>query len=152
MTQTSKQVKNSTPLPKKVTKKNPNPTGKGGFQDHPENRSDGHWVKGQTFRYWFDFFKEMTIDGLKQWMKDNPTGKRLVIADLALIRVTNARTDLKEFQEVADRSEGKVPQTIVHEGGLFSENQLQITTIDDKSYTEQETGDDAESPTRPNVS
>jgi hypothetical protein len=35
----------------KTSKQVPNPTGKGGFQDHPELRSNGSWKKQDTPRF-----------------------------------------------------------------------------------------------------
>lgn len=121
-----------------------NPEGKGGFQDHPEHRNPGGWKKVETFRYWFEKFKEMTGDEFTKWAIDNPEGKRTKAASLAYRRMVNSQEDLKEFQEVADRSEGKAPQTLIHEGGLFQETKLQITRVDDKPESEQQTGSDPE--------
>lgn len=91
---------------------NRNPEGKGGFGDHPENRSDGRWSKESSFSYWFNKLKDMTEDELAQWKKDNPEGSRKVACSLALTRVENARKNLIEFREVADRSEGKPRQAV----------------------------------------
>jgi hypothetical protein len=90
----------------------PNPTGKGGFKDNPQNRSDGAWKKTETFRYWYEIFKEMSVSEFKQWQKDNLEDTRSIASNLAFRRIFNALDDLKEFQEVADRSEGKAPQTV----------------------------------------
>lgn len=120
-----------------------NPEGKGGFGDHPENRNPSGWKRTETFRYWFDKFKEMTIDELEAWDKETPKNIRTVAADLAFKRVYNAQTDLKEFQEVADRSEGKAPQTINHEGGFFSSDVMKLVIVDERTETEQETTPDS---------
>lgn len=90
----------------------PNPEGKGGFQERPEDRSDGRWSKENSFSYWYNFFKHLTVAELKEWLADNPDDKRSVAADLAYRRVFNSQKDLKEFQEVADRSEGKARQSV----------------------------------------
>lgn len=89
-----------------------NPTGKGGFGDNPQNRSDGRWSKEGSFAYWFSKFKDMTDDELEQWKKDVPPGQRKVACSLALTRIENAKSKLDEFKEVADRSEGKPKQAI----------------------------------------
>lgn len=88
-----------------------NPTGKGGFGDHPENRSNGRWDKNNSFSYWFNFFKHLSVSEMKKWLEQNPEDKRTVAADLAYRRVYNSQKDLKEFQEVADRTEGRPRQT-----------------------------------------
>lgn len=99
---------------KSTSKQVPNPTGKGGFAEHPENRSNGSWVKTETFRYWFGVFKEMTVEELKNWEKKNPESKRSVASSLAYSRIIKSQKDLREFQEVANRSEGMPKQTIEH--------------------------------------
>lgn len=91
---------------------NINPDGKGGFGDNPQNRHNGAWKKTETFRYWFDVFKEMTVEELEKWQQDNPKDKRTVASDLAFRRILKARDDLREFQEVANRSEGMPKQTV----------------------------------------
>lgn len=82
----------------------PNPTGKGGFADHPENRSDGHWDKNNSFSYWMNFFKQLGTKQFLSWEKDNP--EHTMAASLAYAHVFKARFDLKEFEVVANRTEG----------------------------------------------
>lgn len=91
----------------------PNPTGKGGFGDNPENINAGGRPKNaESFAYWYRQFKNMTVNELKRWQQNNPGDTRTVAADLAFVRIYNARNDLKEFQEVANRSEGMPKQTV----------------------------------------
>lgn len=89
-----------------------NPTGKGGFGDNPENRSDGRWSKENSFSYWYNYFKSMTVKEFKQYERTHGDDNMTVAESLALVRVTKSRSDLREFQEVADRSEGKAQQKI----------------------------------------
>ena len=96
---TTKQVKNV-----------PNPTGKGGFGDNPQNRGSGTWAKDQTFAYWFLKFKNMPVKEFEQWKRDNPKDRVPMAAALAYERVQQARHDLKNFQEVANRTEGMPTQ------------------------------------------
>lgn len=92
-------------------KHNPNPTGKGGFGDHPESINPGGKPKNaQSFTYWYRTFKDMDGSELDQWQKDNPQSKRTIASHLALARFLRAEKDLKEYQEIADRSEGKPVQ------------------------------------------
>lgn len=90
----------------------PNPTGKGGFIDHPENRSDGRWNPKNTFSFQMNRFKNMTIAELEEWNKTTPKNTRTVAEDLAFRRVLNATDRLDEFKEVADRTEGKAVQRV----------------------------------------
>lgn len=87
---------------------NRNPEGRGGFGDHPEHSNPGGRPKNaQSFSYWYGVFKNMSVAELKRWQSENPEDTRTVAADLAYRRIFNSQKDLKEFQEVADRSEGK---------------------------------------------
>jgi predicted transcriptional regulator len=54
----------------------------------------------------------MTIQELEDWNKDTPKTIRTVAEDLAFKRVYNAQKELAEFKEVADRTEGRAPQSI----------------------------------------
>lgn len=102
-------------------KRIPNPTGKGGFQEHPELINAGGRPKNQeSFTYWFNFFKNLTGDELKQWALDNTPDNRTTAAHLAYMRIRNAEGSLKEFKEVADRTEGKPRQPIGIDGELIS--------------------------------
>lgn len=112
-------------------KKVPNPTGKGGFGDRPEDINAGGRPKNQeSFTWWMNFFKNMNVKDFLSWGTATPEDERVVAADLAYNRVFNARKDLAEFKEVADRTEGRAPQTIFHEGGLFSAQKLEIETVE----------------------
>ena len=123
-----------------VNKPAPNPTGKGGFGDNPSSINPGGRPKNvNSFAHWYRTFKDMSVKEFRAWEKDNPEEERSVVASLAYGMVAKARTDLKSFQEVADRSEGKAPQTLIHEGGLFQEKALRILEADENDNSEQET-------------
>ena len=106
-----------------------NPDGKGGFGDNPQNRSNGTWDSKNTFSFQMNRFKNMTISELDFWNKNTPKEIRTVAEDLAFHRVFNAQKDLKEFEVVADRTEGKAPQTMVIEGGFFTREKLKIDIV-----------------------
>jgi len=98
---------------------NINPTGKGGFGDNPENINAGGRPKNQeSFTYWLNYFKGLTVTEFKNWQVENPEDNRTVASNLAFQRIANALGNLKEFQEVADRTEGRSTQPIKHSGGL----------------------------------
>jgi DNA-binding XRE family transcriptional regulator len=88
-----------------TTKQVPNPTGKGGFGERPQDINPGGRPKNaESFTYWMGHFKNMGKQEFLKWEKenDNPT----MAASLAYARVFKARNELKEFQEVANRTEG----------------------------------------------
>lgn len=92
-----------------VDKEPPNPTGKGGFGDHPENRNPGGWRKEVSFSYQYKRFMAMSINELETYAHI-PKDKRLVVEDLAYARVMDARKSLNDVKEITDRTEGKAPQ------------------------------------------
>jgi hypothetical protein len=85
---------------------NRNPEGKGGFQDHPELRSDGRWSKDNSFSYWMNFFKAMTVKDFKAYDSIKPEEERTMAEELAYVRVIKSRKELAEFQVLANRTEG----------------------------------------------
>ena len=124
-----------------------NPTGKGGFGDNPENiNRSGRWKSENSQRYCLNMFLNMTEEELDEWKKNNPRGKRTVAQTLALKRVEVARDELADYKEVIDRTEGKAPQTINVESGLFTQQGLEVEVIDDQNKTEQETNPSIEPP------
>lgn len=89
-----------------------NPTGKGGFQERPQDRSDGRWSKDNSFSYWMNFFKHLTVQDFKAYERTKPEDERTVAESIAYARVAKSRNNLVEFKEVADRTEGKASQSI----------------------------------------
>lgn len=89
----------------------PNPTGKGGFADHPENRNPGGWNKEMVFSYQYRRFMNMTMDELNDF-RAKPDMERKVVEELAYRAVMRAKESLRDVQEITDRTEGKAPQYI----------------------------------------
>ena len=105
----------------------PNPDGKGGFGDNPQNINAGGRPKNaESFAYWYRFFKNINEEEYKQWLIDNPEEKRTFACRLSMERFKKAGDDLKEFQEIADRSEGRAVQTMKHEGDLITGIKVEI--------------------------
>lgn len=115
----------------------PNPTGKGGFEDHPENRNNGgRYPRSESFTYWMEYFKAMSVSQFLEWEKLIPDTERTVAQDLAYRRVFNSRKNLKEFKEVANRTEGmpiKRTEVTGADGGQIDVllNQIERTNYDD---------------------
>lgn len=85
-----------------------NPTGKGGFGDHPENRNPGGWKKEGSISYQYNRLMRMTTAELDQFTPET------VAQDIALQRIKAARKEagLNDAKEITDRTEGKAPQYI----------------------------------------
>lgn len=115
---------------KQVKKNVPNPTGKGGFQDHPELRSPGGWKKEMVFSYQYRRFMNMTTAELKEY-SSRPDTKRTVVEDLAYSRVIAAKKSLPDVKEMTDRTEGKAPQNI---DLTSSDGSMTPTVIIESSY------------------
>lgn len=99
----------------------PNPTGKGGFGEHPENRNPGGWRKENSISYQYNKFSRMTPQEIEKWFNDweKPANKKDNInysaaAFIAARRVRQAMKaeGLMDAKELADRTEGKVPTAI----------------------------------------
>lgn len=88
-----------------------NPTGKGGFRDHPENRSNGHWDRRLSPSFLTNKFLRMTPTQLQDEAQrtDLTVVERMVIRQL----LDAAKSDLKPqvrsdlTERVYDRAEGK---------------------------------------------
>jgi len=102
----------------KQVKKARNPTGKGGFGDHPENQSPGGWSSKNTFSYQMNRFKNMTVEEFRTWPENNPEDIRTMAEELAFQRVFSSRIDLNNFKEVANRTEGMPKMEIENSGSL----------------------------------
>ena len=94
----------------------PNPMGKGGFGEHPENISPGGWKPENTFSYQMNKFKNMTVEQFRNYALEVPEETRTMAEELAYQRVLIARKDLRNFQEVANRTEGMPKQSTQLEG------------------------------------
>lgn len=110
---------------------NMNPEGMGGFIEHPEHINYGGRPKNQnSFTYWLNFFKRLTVAEFDTWKERNAQYDISIAADIAYTRVSKAKDSLKEFREVADRTEGKAFQTVSHENGFFSTDRLEIVCVE----------------------
>lgn len=89
----------------------PNPTGKGGFGDHPENRNPGGWKKETVFSYQYRRFMSMTLKEWQDFLVNPPEGMT-VVEELAMRAVMRAKISLPDVKEITDRTEGKAPQTL----------------------------------------
>lgn len=89
----------------------PNPTGKGGFGDHPENRSPGGlWNPDMTFSFQYKKFMNMEVEEFKKWKDNNPN--RTMVQELAWNAVLSARNGNRNDRlEIANRTEGMPKQT-----------------------------------------
>lgn len=103
----------------------PNPTGKGGLKDNPQNINYGGRPKNsQRFSYWLQFFKDMTNKEFMEYTKNRKQDDMYVAEIIAYERVRNARRDLNEYKDLADRTEGKALQNTNITGDLSLTNLL----------------------------
>jgi len=90
----------------------PNPTGKGGFADNPENRNaSGMWSSADSISYQYKRFMKMTNKQFVEFGKQ-PDDEKTVAMMIAYSQVLKARGSLNHAKEVTDRTEGKAPQSI----------------------------------------
>lgn len=115
---------------------NRNPTGKGGFGERPEdiNRS-GTWNPRMTFSFQYRRFMNMTVEEFKSWKDLTADKDKTMVEELAYVAVLKARSDIRDRQEITDRTEGKAPQTVVVDGGFFSKEKLKVEVVDEQRNT-----------------
>lgn len=117
---------------------NRNPIGKGGFLDNPQHINHGGRPKNQqSFTYWLNYFKNLTVKEFQDWPKKNTKESRTMASEIAWKRIFNSTNSLHEFKEIADRTEGKPLQTT----NLLSEEReirepLIISTIEPRNIIE----------------
>lgn len=91
---------------------NRNPTGKGGFGDHPENRNPGGWDKTKSISYQYNRMLRMTDKEWEELTKRIESGDTFRAERIAYKRIKEADNDLQTTKEITDRTEGKAPQFI----------------------------------------
>lgn len=113
----------------KQVKKVPNPTGKGGFQERPEDRSNGHWRKEDSISYQYNMLMRLDFDELKTFKPKSVAQK------IALQRVMTAITNegLHDTKEITDRTEGRAPQAIDITTGGEKLNVAMVEFVDGNS-------------------
>jgi hypothetical protein len=108
----------------KQANKNNNPTGKGGFADHPENITPRKWKIEDNIPYQYNVLLRLTVNEFRLWLEDHPEDTRTMAQEIAYFMVLNARKDLKTVVEITDRTSGKAPQRMDFTTGGESINQF----------------------------
>lgn len=87
---------------------NRNPTGKGGFQERPQDRNDGRWNKDDSISYQYNKLLRMSPEELDEYIPGTNAQA------IAKTRILSARGEagLLDTKEITDRVEGKAPQSI----------------------------------------
>ena len=93
---------------KQVDKRVPNPTGKGGFGERPNDRNDGRWNKDDSISYQYNKLLRMSPEELNDF---NPETNAQAIAKKRIIAAVGDN-GLLDTKEITDRVEGKAPQSI----------------------------------------
>lgn len=83
-----------------------NPTGKGGFQDRPQDR--GSWTKDTSPTRWIREFSKLTTEEFNEKAKD-PT--LTMVQKIAIKHILNASKDPKVAADYIDRLDGKARQS-----------------------------------------
>ncbi len=105
-----------------TTKQVPNPTGKGGFGDNPQNRHNGAWKKESTPRYKLEKMMELSQDELYEIFHDTeaPLFERKLASSIA-------KGDWKTLREMISEVYGTPRQSLdVTSGG----EQLKPTLVE----------------------
>ena len=105
-----------------------NPTGKGGFQERPQDIHPGGWKKENSIGYQYRMLIKLSVSEFDNWKRKYPRKIRTMAQEIAYQAVISSIYDIKYLEEVTDRTEGKAPQVIEHEGELkhtFDEKQVE---------------------------
>lgn len=116
---------------KQVGRKVPNPTGKGGFQERPQDRSSGAWNPRDSISFQYNKLMRMSEKDFKEFVnKEDKT----VAEAIAYNRLKAAYKSLPDAKEITDRTEGKAIQAIDHTSdGNKLEGLIIIKHGDDKT-------------------
>lgn len=98
---------NTKDLTSKQVKRVPNPTGKGGFRDHPELRNDRGLIKTPTF--WINHYGEKTPEEVLYALKEKPKSEKTMFEEIALAHLVGGRTNPSERKDLINRIDG-MPQ------------------------------------------
>lgn len=90
-----------------TTNQVPNPTGKGGFGDNPQNRNPGSWSKADTPRFKLEQMMKLSEPELKAVADD----KTAPYFERKLAGAIN-KADWKVIREMTDQVYGQPKQTI----------------------------------------
>lgn len=83
-----------------------NPTGKGGFQERPEDR--GSWTKDTSPTRWMREFSKLTLSEVNERAKDPSL---TMVQRIAIRHVLNAYKDPHVTSDYIDRLDGKARQS-----------------------------------------
>lgn len=91
-----------------------NPTGKGGFGDHPENACNGRWRKEDSYTYNVNKFGRMTDIELQEIILKSKAGELTQFQQAALKTVLDMKKDegWKKLVDTVDRVDGKALQPV----------------------------------------
>lgn len=83
-----------------------NPTGKGGFQERPQDR--GSWTKDTSPTRWIREYSKLTISEINERAKDPSL---TMVQQIAINHVLNAYRDPRITTDYIDRLDGKARQS-----------------------------------------
>ena len=91
-----------------------NPTGKGGFGDHPENACNSRWRKEDSYTYNVNKFGRMTDIELQEIILKSKAGELTQFQQAALKTVLDMKKDegWKKLVDTVDRVDGKALQPV----------------------------------------
>lgn len=91
-----------------------NPTGKGGFGDHPENAAHGRWRKEDSYTYNVNKYGRMTDIELQEVILQAKSGELTQFQRAALQTVLDMqkKEGWKKLVDTVDRVDGKALQPV----------------------------------------
>lgn len=91
-----------------------NPTGKGGFGDHPENAAHGRWNSADSYSYNVQKYGRMTDIELQEIILKSKSGELTQFQKAALQTVLdmNDKDGWKKLVDTVDRCDGRAMQPV----------------------------------------
>ena len=111
-----------------VSKKAPNPTGKGGFGDNPQNRNPGGWKKTDSLRYKIEQASYLDAEEL-QAIIDDPKEATL----LRRFAEATLKADWRMIKEITEMLYGKPKESVDVTTGGESINMPVVRIIDERT-------------------
>ena len=109
-------------------KTTPNPTGKGGFKDNPQNRNPGGWCKEDTPRYKLEQMMKLPAEELKKVAEDSTAP---LFEQKLAIAIKNGQW--REIKEMIQEVYGKPNENIDLTSGGDKLSPLMVQFVDGNS-------------------
>lgn len=105
-----------------------NPTGKGGFQERPQDRSR-KWTKRGSVKYNLQQFLELTNEEIEEWVQrmDELTQAEQIALRRVLESKKSSEKAFRSYQDIANRTEGMPRQQVDQTVQMYEPPTINVT-------------------------